>query len=289
MKRLFVLALIVQVVLVMSTARGAEPAYAIATAPQGEELALSAQEDEDWFWVAFVAVVVLFAVGVGITKVVQQVRNNQPVGIHVNAKLNFPSFTVDVDDIELETEINATGPLIPDMPSFAQVSRETGGIVRFTNESSEPQNVVLTVSPDESSCYALDVMASLGESAEASFNFALTSPEDGTLFTAGNTLVAAASSDTAAECFQETEIIMTIDAGEHKDVNASLLVTGRGSSGSVGGIAELPDVAGTALETPDSSGGPGAGVLAGAIAGAVTAGGGALGGAAWYVRRRLLR
>lgn len=54
----------------------------------------------------------------------------------------------------------------------------------------------------------------------------------------------------------------------------------------VGGIAELPDVAGTPLEAGGSSG-PGAGVLAG-VAAVVTAGAVALGGAAWYVRRSLV-
>ena len=52
----------------------------------------------------------------------------------------------------------------------------------------------------------------------------------------------------------------------------------------VGGIAELPAVAGTPLETGGSSGS--AGVLAGTIAGAVLVGGVTLGGAAWWARRR---
>ena len=58
--------------------------------------------------------------------------------------------------------------------------------------------------------------------------------------------------------------------------------------GSVGGIAELPEIARAPLET-DGSSGVGAGVLAGAIAGAVLVGGVTLGGAAWYARRRWLR
>ncbi len=55
----------------------------------------------------------------------------------------------------------------------------------------------------------------------------------------------------------------------------------------VGGIAELPEVAGVPLETDGSSGGN-AGLLTG-VAGAVAAGTLALGGAAWYGRRRLRR
>ena len=55
----------------------------------------------------------------------------------------------------------------------------------------------------------------------------------------------------------------------------------------VGGVAELPEVASTPLEAPDSSG-SNTGALAGAIAGAVLAGGVTLGGAAWYKRRRLI-
>ena len=55
----------------------------------------------------------------------------------------------------------------------------------------------------------------------------------------------------------------------------------------VGGIAELPEVAGTPLDAPESSG-LSAGILVG-VAGAVAAGAVALGGAAWYARRRRLR
>ena len=55
---------------------------------------------------------------------------------------------------------------------------------------------------------------------------------------------------------------------------------------SVGGHAELAEVAGAPLEAPDSSG-TNTGVVAGAIAGAVLVGGVTLGGAAWYTRRRL--
>ena len=54
----------------------------------------------------------------------------------------------------------------------------------------------------------------------------------------------------------------------------------------VGGIAELPEGAGTPLET-DGSSGSSAGVLTGVIAGAALVGGVTLGGAAWYARRRL--
>lgn len=52
----------------------------------------------------------------------------------------------------------------------------------------------------------------------------------------------------------------------------------------VGGVAELPDVAGTPLKAPDSSG-TNLGLLAAIIVG-ISAGGFALGGAAWWVRRR---
>ena len=52
----------------------------------------------------------------------------------------------------------------------------------------------------------------------------------------------------------------------------------------VGGMAELPEVAGEALETPDSSV-SNTGLLA-SVAGAVAAAILALGGAAWYARRR---
>ena len=53
----------------------------------------------------------------------------------------------------------------------------------------------------------------------------------------------------------------------------------------VGGIAELPEVAGVPLEAPGSSD-SNTGLLAG-IAAAIAAGTVALGGAAWYARRRL--
>ena len=52
----------------------------------------------------------------------------------------------------------------------------------------------------------------------------------------------------------------------------------------VGGIAELPQVAGTPLAQPEASD-SNVGVVA-AIAAGVAAGAAALGGAAWYVRRR---
>ena len=55
---------------------------------------------------------------------------------------------------------------------------------------------------------------------------------------------------------------------------------------SVGGIAELPELAGTPLDATGSSGGN-AGLLAGLAA--VAAGAAALGGAAWYIRRRQQR
>lgn len=54
--------------------------------------------------------------------------------------------------------------------------------------------------------------------------------------------------------------------------------------GSVGGVAELSEVAGTPLETADSSS-PSTTVLAG-VAAAIAAGTVTLGGAAWYARRR---
>ena len=54
----------------------------------------------------------------------------------------------------------------------------------------------------------------------------------------------------------------------------------------VGGVAELPEVAGAPLETSGSAG-PGAAVLAGVAAG-IAAGAVALGGAAWWARRSLV-
>lgn len=69
------------------------------------------------------------------------------------------------------------------------------------------------------------------------------------------------------------------------DNSGALLVRIFEASPPVGGVAHLPDVAGTPLEARGSSG-PGAGVLAGI---AVAAGGVALGGVAWYARRRLSR
>jgi hypothetical protein len=58
-----------------------------------------------------------------------------------------------------------------------------------------------------------------------------------------------------------------------------------GLSLSVGGVAELAGAAGTALRNPGSSG-PSASLLAGVVSAGVVV---TLGGAAWYVRRRLLR
>ncbi|MCH7837411.1 MAG: hypothetical protein IIC26_02775 [Chloroflexi bacterium] len=56
--------------------------------------------------------------------------------------------------------------------------------------------------------------------------------------------------------------------------------------GPVGGIAELPEIAGTPLEAAGSSG-SNTGLIAGIVA-AIAAGSVALGGAAWYARRRRL-
>ena len=56
-------------------------------------------------------------------------------------------------------------------------------------------------------------------------------------------------------------------------------------AGSVGGVAELAEAAGTPLDAPDSSG-TSAGLIAGVLA-AVAAGVVALGGVAWYAKRRL--
>ena len=61
-------------------------------------------------------------------------------------------------------------------------------------------------------------------------------------------------------------------------------IRGQVTQQGVGGVAELPEVAGAPLEAPESSG-SNAGLLAGLIA-AVVAGAVALGGAAWYMRRR---
>ena len=64
------------------------------------------------------------------------------------------------------------------------------------------------------------------------------------------------------------------------EIRGQVLLGGTG----VGGVAELPEVAGAPLQATDSSGGN-AGLFAGVIA-AVIAGAVALGGAAWYVRSR---
>ena len=70
----------------------------------------------------------------------------------------------------------------------------------------------------------------------------------------------------------------------HSSVSASLVATTPCPDAEVGGIAELPEVAGTPLDATGASDSS-AGLFAGVIA-AVVAGAGALGGAAWYVRRR---
>ena len=57
------------------------------------------------------------------------------------------------------------------------------------------------------------------------------------------------------------------------------------AANAVGGVAELPEVAGTPLEATGSSG-PGADVPSATIAGAAIAGTLALSGAAWYAWRR---
>ena len=75
-----------------------------------------------------------------------------------------------------------------------------------------------------------------------------------------------------------------IAVAEQPGLTETLTISCAPAIGSVGGIAELPEVAGTSLEAPDSSG-TNTGLLAGSVA-AVAAGAIALGGAAWYGRRR---
>lgn len=70
-------------------------------------------------------------------------------------------------------------------------------------------------------------------------------------------------------------------------VNDASIVVNPPCAVAVGGIAELPDVAGTALEEGDSSGSSAG--LVGAVAAAALAGALVLGGAAWYARKRWLR
>ena len=64
------------------------------------------------------------------------------------------------------------------------------------------------------------------------------------------------------------------------------MIRGQIAQQCIGGVAELPEVTGTPLETTGSSGSS-TGLLAGIVA-AIAAGTVALGGAAWYARRRWL-
>ena len=81
------------------------------------------------------------------------------------------------------------------------------------------------------------------------------------------------------------------DPTNHSSASTSLVATSSCSPPTpdppVGGIAELPEVAGTPLDATGASGSS-AGLLAGVIA-AVAAGAVALGGAAWYTRRQRQR
>ncbi len=94
----------------------------------------------------------------------------------------------------------------------------------------------------------------------------------------------------AAVCQADTDLYAGTDLTAIADVFAGRGIPSAGSAcpqAPVGGIAELPEVAGAPLEAAGSSG-PSAGLLASVIA-AMTAGGLALGGAAWYARRRWLK
>lgn len=90
-------------------------------------------------------------------------------------------------------------------------------------------------------------------------------------------------------------VIATIDFTDPFDPNPNndfassptYLVKCNNPSNQVGGIAELPEVAGTPLETAGSLG-SNTGLLAGVVA-AIAAGTVTLGGAAWYARRRCVR
>ena len=82
---------------------------------------------------------------------------------------------------------------------------------------------------------------------------------------------------------------LTLTGTELQDPNGAPIAATLSSgsitaTGAVGGIAENPEITGTTLETPGSSG-ANAGILAGVVA-TVTAAALALSGAAWYARRR---
>ncbi len=82
-------------------------------------------------------------------------------------------------------------------------------------------------------------------------------------------------------------ITLTATDPDANQATDTITVTVIDSADPVGGIVELPEVAGAPLEAPDSSG-SNAGLLAG-IAAAIAAGTVTLGGAAWYARRRRAR
>ena len=79
--------------------------------------------------------------------------------------------------------------------------------------------------------------------------------------------------------------VVSYHDGSNRDLKVLHCGDANCSPKGVGGIAEVPAVAGSPLETPDSSGGNG-GLLVSVIAASATAGALALGGAAWYARRR---
>lgn len=87
------------------------------------------------------------------------------------------------------------------------------------------------------------------------------------------------------------EIVFTdpFDPNPNNDFASSptYMVECNNPSNQVGGIAELPEVAGTPLEAPDSSG-SNTGLIAGIVA-FIAAGTVTLGGGAWYARRRWAR
>ena len=116
------------------------------------------------------------------------------------------------------------------------------------------------------------------------------STDKGATWTAPTALNTYATTDTRSDHFPQVTTdgagnwVAVWDSGENLGgtIGTDLDILVATSAPPVGGIAELPEVAGAPLETGGSSG-PSAGMLAGVAASAV-----ALGGAAWYTRRRRL-
>lgn len=257
--------------------------YAVADVPtDGDESTDLLQQGEDWFWEAIIAVVVF--VGIGVIKSVVKDKPLREV-FKFNAADNLIGIKVEIDDIEMESNIGGFGPVDPSVSSKLVIKDTLEGALRFDNPTGQPQIAEIGGGTSEL-CFELQAQASLDEKAEASYDFILESPEDGILFTSSFEVKAAdGSAESNQACVPIPEVNMTIPAGLSKELQATLVNQGLGQSGPVGGTVDLVTASDASASVDADSGSSVLYTVIAVAAGAIVA----LAVGNWYVRRRWMR